>query len=418
MSETKSQTTTIQESQIDLDSLLNPGSETVMLPNEQAKKPNMFGKGDVDLSFLNSSSSEETEETDEFQPEGDNPQSSNTQDPLTSVLDSDAQGDLSKPKGGGRPSQIVSIGKKLIDKGIILPFEGEDDITKYTENDWLELFELNHSAKSEKTLQEVADKFFDSLPPQLQYAYDYVANGGSDLTSLFEHLASANQIRELDITNHAGQVHAIRTYLQATNYGTAQEIQDEILAYEDRGELEKKAKQFKPKLDLMKEQIIKQKVEEQQTKAKLRQDQSKIYAQSVYDVLAKSDLNGIKLTPQVQNMLFTGLTQPSYPASNGKQTSLLGYLLEQHQYIKPNHALIAEATWLMKDPEGYRKAVRAAAIKDANETVIRGLKTEQGSGSNASTSVSIGGGSDKTSASSVRGIQRNNAKGGFFKRPS
>jgi hypothetical protein len=56
---------------------------------------------------------------------------------------------------------------------------------------------------------------------------------------------------------------------------------------------------------------------------------------------------------------------------------LLGHLLEKYQYVEPNHGLIAEALWLLSDPDGYRGKVREQAKVETTEKVVRQLKTEQ-----------------------------------------
>jgi hypothetical protein len=76
-------------------------------------------------------------------------------------------------------------------------------------------------------------------------------------------------------------------------------------------------------------------------------------------------------------MLYSGLVQPSYPSISGKQTNMLGHLLEKYQFVEPRHDLIAEALWLLADPEGYKGKVREQGSKKAVEETVRQLKTEQ-----------------------------------------
>jgi hypothetical protein len=76
-------------------------------------------------------------------------------------------------------------------------------------------------------------------------------------------------------------------------------------------------------------------------------------------------------------LLFSGLVQPNYPSISGKPTNLLGHLLEKYQFVEPRHDLIAEALWLLADPNGYKGRVREQGSKQATEKVVRQLKTEQ-----------------------------------------
>ena len=112
---------------------------------------------------------------------------------------------------------------------------------------------------------------------------------------------------------------------------------------------------FKPKLDAMQQDLLNQRLAEQETQAKLRAEQSQNYIDSVYTALEPGELGGLKIDNKVQNMLYSGLVQSNYPSINGKQTNLLGHLLEKYQWVEPNHGLIAEALWLLADPDGLLK---------------------------------------------------------------
>jgi hypothetical protein len=76
-------------------------------------------------------------------------------------------------------------------------------------------------------------------------------------------------------------------------------------------------------------------------------------------------------------MLFSGLVQPAYPSISGRPTNLLGHLLEKHQYVEPNHSLIAEALWLLADPDGYKAKVRENTKKEVVKETVRQLKSEE-----------------------------------------
>ena len=78
-------------------------------------------------------------------------------------------------------------------------------------------------------------------------------------------------------------------------------------------------------------------------------------------------------------MLYSGLVQSNYPSINGKQTNLLGHLLEKYQWVEPNHGLIAEALWLLADPDGYKTNVKGMGSKEEQAKTLRTLKTEQSS---------------------------------------
>ena len=389
MSETK-ETTNVSKVDINLDEILGTGTDTVMLADEtqatdntEAKEPkkNLFSPISQDMTFLDLDKEEDkasnnTPTSEEAEAEEPKVTKQDVQETLAQPTDEVVE----EPKNkGGRPTGIVSTTKSLIDKGLLLPFDDGKKIEEYTTEDFEELIVANMEQVQNNVQSSLPQEFFGNMPEEMQQAYNYIANGGTDLKALFGALASSNEIKELDVTNEQHQKYAIRSYLTATNYGTPEEIEDEIYSLEDRGELEKKAKMFKPKLDAMQQDLLNQRLAEQETQAKLRAEQSQNYIDSVYTALEPGELGGLKIDNKVQNMLYSGLVQSNYPSINGKQTNLLGHLLEKYQWVEPNHGLIAEALWLLADPDGYKTNVKGMGSKEEQAKTLRTLKTEQSS---------------------------------------
>jgi len=414
--------TTVQTQDINLDELLGtPGAENIMVPTSKEEKPNLFTRAsEVNIDKLlektdNESSNASGEgKADASQKAASTQESSEESEDLEEILNpTDDSTKAEEPtKKGGRQGGLAELGAKLIEKGLLTPFEGEEDISKYTLKDWEELFEVNEQEKAKKYQEQVSTEFYENLPEELQVAAHYVANGGNDLKSLFKSLAAVEEIRQLDTSDENSQEQIVRSYLHATNFGTAEEIEEEIDAWKDRDELEAKANKFKPKLDAMQEQIVARQLQQQEQKRKQQEKQAAIYTDSIYKVLEPGELNGVKLDKKMQNMLFSGLTQANYPSISGRPTNLLGHLLEKYQYVEPNHALITEALWLLSDPEGYKSKLKAAGGKEQVEKTVRTLKTEQ------SNKITSGSGQEDNDNASRRkpgsGIQR--PTGGFFKR--
>jgi uncharacterized protein YceH (UPF0502 family) len=71
------------------------------------------------------------------------------------------------------------------------------------------------------------------------------------------------------------------------------------------------------------------------------------------------------------------LIQPQYPSISGRPTNLLGHLLEKYQFVEPNYPLIAEALWLLSNPDEYRQTLVKQGKNQAVEQTVRQLKTEQ-----------------------------------------
>jgi hypothetical protein len=127
----------------------------------------------------------------------------------------------------------------------------------------------------------------------------------------------------------------------------------------------------------MQEEIVSRKLAEQETKKEQQVQAAKVYTDNVYNVLSTGELDGVKLDKKVQNMLYSGLVQPNYPSISGKPTNMLGHLLEKYQFVEPRHDLIAEALWLLADPEGYKNKIKDQGSKTATEKTVRMLKTEE-----------------------------------------
>jgi hypothetical protein len=367
------ETTSVSEVDLNLDEVLGiPGAENVMLPSTEEAKPNMFSSKPVDTSFLDKPEEEKTPEAKEEE----------ASKHLDEIVNDDIDQDAEEPKTtSGRPrldkNGIVELTNKLIEKGLIMPFDEDKSIDKYTLQDFEELIEANFQERERKVREQTPGEFFDALPEELQYAAKYVADGGTDLKSLFRTLAAAEEVKELDPSDESDQENIVRSYLTATRFGTSDEIEEEIEAWKDRGDLEAKANKFKPKLDAMQEQVVAQKLKQQEQLRKQQEMQAQNYMASIYNTLEPGDINGVKLDKRTQAMLYAGLVQPSYPSMSGRNTNLLGHLLEKYQYVEPNHGLIAEALWLLADPDGYKSKIKESAKKETTEKHVRMLKTEQ-----------------------------------------
>jgi len=373
----QTESTSVQQVEINLDELLGtPGAENVMLPEgaegKADVKPNIFSQPTTDLSFIDNDSDDESQEKV-------------TIDDI--IKDVDPDDDFSNPsakddtKPTGRPklekSGMVELVNKLIEKGQIIPFDDDKPIEEYSVKDFEELLEANMQEKEQKIRQETPIEFFESLPQELQYAAKYVADGGQDLKGLFKALAQVEEVRNLDTSDVGSQEQIVREYLRATNFGSDDDIEEEIEGWKDRGDLEAKANKFKPKLDKMQEAMVAQKVAQQEQLKRQQKAAAEHYMQNVYDTLSVGELNGVKLDKRTQGLLYAGLVQANFPSMSGNPTNMLGHLLEKYQYVEPRHDLIAEALWLLADPDSYKSKIRDQGKTAATEKTVRQLKTEQ-----------------------------------------
>lgn len=403
MSKTE-ENTVVEQVDLDLDNILGtPGAENVMLPEE--KKPNVFSSGKPDLSFIEKPDDEKKEDTGDF---ADVLKDVDPEDASLNTAPLGLDEDTKKTPGRKSVSKdgTVELVKKLIDAGQIIPFDDEKPIEDYSINDFEELLQANFEEREQKIRQNTPAEFFESLPEELQVAAKYVADGGQDLKGLFRVLSHVEETFELNPEEPSHQERIVREYLTATNFGTAEEIQEEIDSWKDRDELEAKANKFKPKLDAMQAKVVHQKLAQQEQLKRRQQQQAEAYMQNVYNTIAPGELNGIKLDRKTQELLYGGLVQPSYPSISGRPTNLLGHLLEKYQYVEPNHSLIAEALWLLADPNSYKNKIMEQAQKAAVEKTARMLKTEEARKTTGSPVV-------EKEEVKQRTIKRNN---NFFKR--
>jgi len=378
--------TSVQQVDLDIDSWLGaPGAESIVTPSTEEKKeqkPNIFSQGKFDTNFLD----EEDDETEDAKKEI-NPEAAKTFiDDLVNVDEEDEEPSKSK---GGRPktekSGLVEFLKKRIESKEMFAFDDYDENTQSLEDylgslgekDVEELWQANIDNLKQEVAAKTPQEFFESLPEELQYAAKYVADGGQDLRGLFQALAQVEQVRQLDPTNQYDQEGIVRSYLQATGFGSEDEIDEELATWKDLGVLEKKAKQFKPKLDQMQEEYVQAQLAEQENR-KIQQEQAAdAYMKNVFEALRPAEINGLKLDKKTQAQLYSGLVQPNYPSISGRPTNQLGHLLEKYQFVEPNYPLIAEALWLLSNPDEYRANLVKQGKNQAVEQTVRQLKTEQ-----------------------------------------
>lgn len=413
--------------------LLGTGPGSIMVPNEDhSKNPpvknNFFGApGAVDTAFLDTPGKPGNDNEEGEEPAGaGNPPPAGAPTAATPPAGDPAEGapDLSflnpanegdEPGAAaaaaelgaedaipGKTSSIVQLTKKFMDKKLLVPFEGEEDITKYKLSDYEELWEMNIQKLQQDNLAKVEEEFISQLPEEFHHIYAYVAHGGTDLKPLLKALTASEEIKAIDITNEYGQEQVVRAYLQAKQFGTAPQIEEEINAYKDRGELAKKAGQFQPSLKAMQDSVIQQRVAYQQQIQKVREEESRKYAQNLHSIISKGDLNGVPLDPKTKDVLYNGLTQAVYPSQAGGHTNLLGHLLEQNQWVTPNHGLIAEVLWLLQDREGYHAKVKEIAKRATEEKVMRTLKNAEADKKGASSTETDEPGAGRSQKPSVQ----------------
>lgn len=336
--------------------------------------------------------------------EGEEGKEKNKEVNLDDVIPSLSPDDDNEGKDGShKVYNNADVFKKLIEKKLIIPFEDDKPLEEYTEKDFIELMETNIEERSKDIEAKVQEEFFSSLPRELQMATKYVVDGGTDLQGLFRALLQSNQVQQLDANEPSHQEHIARAYLHATNFGTSEIIEDQIREWYENGTLEKRAKQFKPVIDKMQEEVVNKQLQEQEKFKQQQIEKRKAFIDNIANVLKVGELNGIKIDKKRQEMLFNEMTTTKYQARNGFPTNLFGKLLDDYQWgDKPRYDLIAEALWLLAEPEEYKKAIRESGKKEAAEEAVRKLKMAQESGESNSSMPE-----DKSERRTIKRKQRN-----------
>lgn len=284
----------------------------------------------------------------------------------------------SKTPTKGKIKNNADVFKSLIDKELLIPFDDDKPLEEYTEKDWEDLIKSNFEEK-EKELQEKTQKeFFEALPKELQMATKYVLDGGTDLQGMFRALAQTEQVKQLDVEVPEHHEHIVRAYLYAKDFGTQEQIEEQIEEWSEMNMLGKKATQFKPVIDEMQEEIVQQQVKKQEDYKKAMIAKRESYINNIADTLKAGELGGVKIDIKRQKMLFEEMTTTKYQSMTGRPTNLLGKLLEDYQFgDKPRYDLIAEAVWLLAEPDTYKESIRQVAKNETVDEVTRKLKTEQ-----------------------------------------
>jgi hypothetical protein len=128
----------------------------------------------------------------------------------------------------------------------------------------------------------------------------------------------------------------------------------------------------------MQTQVLQAKLQQQEQFKMQQQQQKEAYMENIYNTLKPGDLNGVKVDNKRQKFLWEELTTLKYQSLQGKQTNLLGRLLEEYQFSNsPRYDLIAETLWLLSDPDDYKEQIRKQGRNQATQDTVKKLKTEE-----------------------------------------
>lgn len=270
--------------------------------------------------------------------------------------------------------------ESLIKDEVLFPFDEDKKLSEYGTDDIKELIKANIEHRKTESLENEMAEFFESLPDEIKYAAEYVANGGTDLKSLFKALAATEEIKTLDTGNLKDRESIIREYYRAIEWGSEDEIAEEVNRIKELGdsELEKQAAKFKPKLEKMYDDITKQQLARQERARQLQEQEMTTYLENAQEAIKAGKIGDLALDKKTQVSLWAGLTQPTHQTRRGISTNELGHLLEKYQYTEPDFEKIYKVLWLLRDEKGFEEALAKKLKNEVVGQTVRVLKTEQG----------------------------------------
>lgn len=290
-----------------------------------------------------------------------------------SVDDEDSDvSDEQKAKGkGGRP--LYSIIKKLVEENVLLPFEDDKPIEKYTQEEIAELIKENINYKAEASASNAIEEFVKTLPQELQLLTKYVVEGGTDIKNFLSLITKVTDVSKLELGKDDETI--VRLYLENTKFGNEEDILEQIELLKSTGKLGEFAIKYKAKLDEMQNEIINNELKKQEEIKKQQQEFAKKYVANVTQALSDRKINDIVLSPTKVAELISGLTSVQYDSISGRKTNKLGYLLEEKQFKNPDLKLIAEVLWLLDNPQEYKEMLINKGKQLATSEIKRSLKT-------------------------------------------
>lgn len=284
---------------------------------------------------------------------------------------------------------LVNYIKKKIEAGTFLPYSDYDE-TKQKLPEYLnalptdqleELLDKNSDTIQNKVKEEYPQEFFNSLPGHLKYVANALAEGKVPPADIYASLLRVEQARNLDPKDNNDQVAIAQNYLAAKNFGTQEQINQQIEEWKEADLLGKKATQFKPQLDNMQEQQVAAYARQAEEVKVQQQEAAQWYAHSVEEALKDGDLGGLKISRKQQKDLYDKLLLDIKPSvRDGKPMNALWQAMERISYVQPDFKTLAKLTWLATDPKGYDEFVMQQGRNEQQGKVTKELKTLQGSG--------------------------------------
>ena len=237
------------------------------------------------------------------------------------------------------------------------------------------LIEDNIKSKLEGVNQNIFEERLQFLPPQFQSIVKYGLNGGSDVQSLLQSWANVENVYTTDISTDAGREQVVREYLQLTNYGTIETINEDIQTWKDLGKLESRANAYKPKLEEYHMQTVAAKEQEALQFQQQKEQYFTEYTNAVGKVLSQETVNGLPLDKTVRQYIFDN-SQPIYQSIiTGEPIDALQAAVENLKFGQnADPAFYSEALLFLTQPEVYKEYLVTQLKTDLAQTKERTLR--------------------------------------------
>lgn len=291
-------------------------------------------------------------------------------------------------------SSLVKFLQKKIEAGHYQPYGGDEgyDETKHNLKDYLttlthdqleDLIDLNNDTRENKTKEAYRQEFFDSLPGHFKYVAHHLADGSVDPEAVYASLAKVEQNRKLDPTDSIDQEVIARNYLTLTDFGTGEEIAEQIEEWKEANVLSKKVGTFKPKLDAMAEQQVAAYAQQAEQYKKEQEQAAAWYAGAVEETLRTGKLGGTNIDRKKQQQLYHSLLLDMQPSPRtGQPTNAVWRKLEEIQVVKPDFDFFLEIADHILNRDEFIGRLKQEGINNQTVKISKELKTLQGTGAN------------------------------------
>lgn len=253
--------------------------------------------------------------------------------------------------------ELRAIADSLVKDGVIVPYEDNQDVKTYSSDEIKSLIKDNLEYIRKQVAAEAIEKFFDDLPYEVQDIILYYMGGGKDVKGMLREIFESKNVEEIDVSDDSGAEYIVRKYLKDVENMKDDEVEEELKAYKESNILKNRAAKYKDRLISIRNEEIEKKKKEQESVAEKKRKMYEEFVKNVNDQISKYQPFVADIPSDVIDSIRRGLINNDFDSVTGVKTNILGNLIEKHLITSPNIRLVAEAVYLLMDPENYKKNV-------------------------------------------------------------